>query len=275
MKRWSNSIKDNQGPDLLPVGGMISDELLSRTKPVWAKDCRLGRSWVFEVSKGEVPMLSAQLQNWLVGTTIKWLSIRDIQFASDNNTPSRAWGTFEIRGLFFFRLTRELVIHARFDIWYLCWFMFRHGTRAPNHGPSTTIPDSAKAISMLADSGSVLEVPAVFYHNKFVIQCLNKLKNQPNLSSISTNLSQTKHILPEATIYRPSHLPTVPTDRNVLPEAHPGQRNGKRTEAFRERLEGYGSPDWLWEVQLHGRFLKEPAGNMWLRRDCWVWRRFG
>lgn len=26
--------KDNQGPDRLAVGGMISDELLSRTKPV-------------------------------------------------------------------------------------------------------------------------------------------------------------------------------------------------------------------------------------------------
>lgn len=108
--------------------------------------------------------------------------------------------------------------------------MFRHGTRAPNHGPSTTIPDSAKAISMLADSGSVLEVAAVFYHDKFVIQCLNKLKNQPNLSS-NTNLSQTKHILPEATIYRPSHLPTVPTDRNVLPEATgPTDRTSRRFE---------------------------------------------
>jgi len=30
--------------------------------------------------------------------------------------------------------------------------------------------------------------------------------------------------------------------------------------AFRERMEGKGSPDWLWEVQLHGRFLQKPNG---------------
>lgn len=37
--------------------------------------------------------------------------------------------------------------------------------------------------------------------------------------------------------------------------------------AFREHLEGYGSPDWLWEVQLHGRFLKTPTGPIWLRGE--------
>eukprot|EP00931_Biecheleriopsis_adriatica_P063261 TRINITY_DN38269_c0_g1_i1.p1 TRINITY_DN38269_c0_g1~~TRINITY_DN38269_c0_g1_i1.p1 ORF type:complete len:962 (-),score=150.96 TRINITY_DN38269_c0_g1_i1:19-2904(-) len=37
--------------------------------------------------------------------------------------------------------------------------------------------------------------------------------------------------------------------------------------AFRERMEGRGSPDWLWEVQLHGRFLKQPRGPVWLRAE--------
>ena len=134
-------------------------------------------------------------------------------------------------------------------------------------GPSTTIPDSAKAISMLADSGSVLEVAAVFYHDKFYIQCLNKLKNQPDLSSVPTNLSQT-----ETHPSRSNDLPTFPSSNRSKPTetSFPKRSgpNGPEPEAFRERLEGYGSPDWLWEVQLHGRFLKEPAGNMWLRRGC-------
>ncbi|CAE7869255.1 CATSPER1 [Symbiodinium microadriaticum] len=37
--------------------------------------------------------------------------------------------------------------------------------------------------------------------------------------------------------------------------------------AYRERLEGKGSPDWLWEVQLHGRFLRKPQGPVWLRAE--------
>ncbi|CAJ1364857.1 unnamed protein product [Effrenium voratum] len=37
--------------------------------------------------------------------------------------------------------------------------------------------------------------------------------------------------------------------------------------AFRERMEGKGSPDWLWEVQLHGRFLQKPNGPVWLRAE--------
>lgn len=49
--------------------------------------------------------------------------------------------------------------------------------------------------------------------------------------------------------------------------AHRPPKGNSASWAFRERLEGYGSPDWLWEVQLHGRFLKKPAGNMWLRGE--------
>eukprot|EP00930_Biecheleria_cincta_P096035 TRINITY_DN8790_c0_g1_i2.p1 TRINITY_DN8790_c0_g1~~TRINITY_DN8790_c0_g1_i2.p1 ORF type:complete len:972 (+),score=180.55 TRINITY_DN8790_c0_g1_i2:54-2969(+) len=37
--------------------------------------------------------------------------------------------------------------------------------------------------------------------------------------------------------------------------------------AYRERLEGRGSPDWLWEVQLHGKFLRQPRGPVWLRAE--------
>ena len=164
--------KDNQGPDLLAVGGMISDELLSRTKLVWAKDCRLGRSLKCQKVRSRWCRHNSKLVSWHNDKVVVHPSYT-VRFWQQYPQPSL--GYIRNSWSFFFRLTRELVIHVRLDIWYLCWCMFRHGTRAPNHGPSTTIPDSAKAISMLADSGSVLEVAAVFYHNKFYIQCLNKL----------------------------------------------------------------------------------------------------
>ncbi|CAJ1405931.1 unnamed protein product [Effrenium voratum] len=44
-------------------------------------------------------------------------------------------------------------------------------------------------------------------------------------------------------------------------------RSSAGDTAFRERMEGKGSPDWLWEVQLHGRFLQKPNGPVWLRAE--------
>lgn len=144
MKRWSNLIRIIRGPIGLQLGvwyQMSCWVAPSQSEPkivVWVGhgffQCQKVRSrWCRHNSK---------LVSWHKDKVVVHPSY--VHFASDNNTPSRAWGTFEIRGLFFFRLTCELVIHVRLDIWYLCWFMFRHGTRAPNHGPSTTIPEFRK-----------------------------------------------------------------------------------------------------------------------------------
>lgn len=48
---------------------------------------------------------------------------------------------------------------------------------------------------------------------------------------------------------------------------HRPPKGSSSSWAFRERLEGYGSPDWLWEVQLHGRFLKPTGKTIWLRGE--------